>query len=328
LAVELLRRSELQTERGVKTIDRLVLLDAASELSLPGGKEDDARITWRGGVDLRTDGAFEDAVNQSCSEDDTLSVFHLGGIASGDGEANDEGADLALDINFLGTRRVMTFLRTRDRKLGSKSRLVFTSTNAVFAPSDTITDDAMVMPRTSYGTAKAMCELLINDWSRRGFLDARCTRMPAVVARTTPNASAASAWSDIISQPCSGQTAHISVPKETSLPIISIFHMMDNIVRLHNISDAELGSNRIVVMPALAVRLDDAARTVEEILKQRNMKLPDPVTSFKPDPKVADIVSSWPPYHKVERAFSLGWTVDSSVADIVTGFLNGRDRLP
>mmetsp|Transcript_18638 Transcript_18638/g.74931 ORF Transcript_18638/g.74931 Transcript_18638/m.74931 type:complete len:95 (+) Transcript_18638:3618-3902(+) len=75
----------------------------------------------------------------------------------------------------------MTALRDWNRRTGIQSRFVFTSTNAVFGPTETITDDSKVMPRTSYGTAKAMCELLINDWSRRGFLDGRCTRMPAVV---------------------------------------------------------------------------------------------------------------------------------------------------
>lgn len=184
LTGELLSLGELEVgdEGDVRRFDRLVLMDAV----LWEREEDDGegRVLCCGGVDVRSKEAFAKAVEDACGDGDLLSVFHLGGIASGDGERDDAGADLALDVNFLGTRNVMTFLRDRDRRLGTKSRMVFTSTNAVFAPTETIRDESAVMPKTSYGTAKAMCELLINDWSRRGFLDARCTRMPAVVSRT------------------------------------------------------------------------------------------------------------------------------------------------
>mmetsp|Transcript_18640 Transcript_18640/g.74937 ORF Transcript_18640/g.74937 Transcript_18640/m.74937 type:complete len:347 (+) Transcript_18640:3261-4301(+) len=327
--VELLKRGVLETGGGFpRSIEALVLADLVEDIPVVKGYEEEERLVRRGGVDIREEGAFAALLDEYVDDEDALSVFHLGGIASGDGERDDRGADLALDINFLGTRAVMTALRDWNRRTGIQSRFVFTSTNAVFGPTETITDDSKVMPRTSYGTAKAMCELLINDWSRRGFLDGRCTRMPAVIPRTTPNASAASAWSEVIAKPYDGVTADLSVPMETLLPVISIFRMMDNLIRLHNIPDEVLGDDRVVVMPALPISLAEAAAEVEAVFKQRGRPVPIPVASYEEDPQVARIVKDWPPQHAVSRAFELGWGVDRSVAEIITLFIENRTALP
>mmetsp|Transcript_18638 Transcript_18638/g.74926 ORF Transcript_18638/g.74926 Transcript_18638/m.74926 type:complete len:187 (+) Transcript_18638:3811-4371(+) len=169
----------------------------------------------------------------------------------------------------------------------------------------------------------------ISNRSRRHLhLTSEAQMLSSQIPRTTPNASAASAWSEVIAKPYDGVTADLSVPMETLLPVISIFRMMDNLIRLHNIPDEVLGDDRVVVMPALPISLAEAAAEVEAVFKQRGRPVPIPVASYEEDPQVARIVKDWPPQHAVSRAFELGWGVDRSVAEIITLFIENRTALP
>src|SRR6266540_1132440 len=174
-------------------IDELVLFDnAPSALPLP----DDKRLT------LITGDIADRATVARLISPGTEAVFHLAAIVSGQAEAD---TDLGYRVNLDGTRAVLDACRALGPgKLGTGPRVVFASSLAVYGgvlpPS--VGDDTALIPQTSYGSQKAIGELLVNDYSRKGFIDGRALRLPTVVVRPgRPNRAASTFASSIIREP-------------------------------------------------------------------------------------------------------------------------------
>lgn len=243
----------------------------------------------------------------------TASVFHLAAIVSGQAEQEFE---LGMRINFDATRALFE----RIRALGTGARFVMTSSVAVFggALPETVEDTHVWSPKSSYGTQKALADLLLADYSRRGYLDGRSLRMPTVVVRPgKPNRAASSFASGIIREPINGVEAVCPVAPETLLWLMSPDRAVENLVHGHELPAERLSDGRVINMPGLSV-------TVSEMLASLRRIAGDAVAQrvrFERDPAVEKIVNSWPGHFSAPYARSLGFVYDTSFDEVVRAFI-------
>ena len=243
----------------------------------------------------------------------TRSVFHLAAVVSAAAEAD---FDLGMRVNLHGTIAVLEACRA----LPQPPRLVFTSSLAAFGGElpEIVDDTTPLAPQTSYGTQKAIAELLINDYSRKGFLDGRVLRLPTIVVRPgKPNQAASSFASSIIREPLTGTDAVCPVTPETRLAILSPRRAIDALLHAHALPPEAWGMFRCLNVPALSV-------TVAEMLEAlRRVAGPRPLgrIHWQPDATIQRIVGSWPRFFTSQRARQLGFQTDSSMDEIVQGFV-------
>ena len=299
LARQLLKRGQLTGSDGKQqTISRITLLDVVAAQGF-----DDARIESVVG-DIADAAVIERAITR-----DTQSIFHLAAIVSGHAEADFE---LGMKINFDATRIILE----RARALGSKPRVVFTSSVAVFggALPAQVPDNALLMPQSSYGAQKVMGELLVNDYSRKGFIDGRALRMPTISVRPgAPNKAASSFASGIIREPLNGQPSVCPVSPDTRMWLMSPRKAIDNLIHGHEINGADLGLARFLSIDGLSVTVRQMVDALEQVAGADVVKL----IEWKEDEAIKRIVNSWPGDFEAKRAKALGFTADSDFASIV-----------
>ncbi len=241
-------------------------------------------------------------------------VFHLASVVSAGAEQN---FDLGYAVNLFGTLSLLEHCRA----LGTAPMVVFTSSLATFgtgaagpAPDGAVDDQTGLRPETSYGVQKACCELLINDYHRKGFVDGRVLRLPTVVVRPgKPNLAASGFASGIIREPLAGIDMVCPVAPETVMAVISPGRVIDSFERIAGLADAELGVDRTVLLPGLSMSMADA---IEATVAESEGKTLGRVT-FAPDQDIQRIIDSWPPAIVSERASQLGFVGDRSVGAIV-----------
>ncbi|MCW5299626.1 NAD-dependent epimerase/dehydratase family protein [Herbaspirillum lusitanum] len=299
LARQLLKRGQLTGSDGKQqTISRITLLDVVAAQGF-----DDARIEAVVG-DIADAAVIERAITR-----DTQSIFHLAAIVSGQAEADFE---LGMKINFDATRIILE----RARALGTKPRVVFTSSVAVFGgdlPAQ-VPDNALLMPQSSYGAQKVMGELLINDYSRKGYIDGRALRMPTISVRPgAPNKAASSFASGIIREPLNGQPSVCPVAPDTRMWLMSPRKAIDNLIHGHEINGADLGLARFLSIDGLSVSVRQMVDALEQVAGADVVKL----IEWKEDEAIKRIVNSWPGSFEAKRAKALGFTADSDFASIV-----------
>ncbi|WP_050476860.1 D-erythronate dehydrogenase [Herbaspirillum rhizosphaerae] len=299
LARQLLKRGQLTGSDGKQqTISRITLLDVVAAQGF-----DDARIESVVG-DIADAAVIERVITK-----DTQSIFHLAAIVSGHAEADFE---LGMKINFDATRIILE----RARALGSKPRVVFTSSVAVFggALPAQVPDNALLMPQSSYGAQKVMGELLVNDYSRKGFIDGRALRMPTISVRPgAPNKAASSFASGIIREPLNGQPSVCPVSPETRMWLMSPRKAIDNLIHGHEINGADLGLARFLSIDGLSVTVRQMVDALEQVAGADVVKL----IEWKEDEAIKRIVNSWPGDFEAKRAKALGFIADSDFASIV-----------
>ena len=243
----------------------------------------------------------------------TQSVFHLAAIVSGQAEAE---FDLGMRINFDATRHLLEAMRA----MPTPGRLVFTSSLAVFgaaAPGDVpdpVRDDTALTPLSSYGVQKAMGELMVNDYSRKGFVDGRALRLPTITVRPgKPNAAASSFASGIIREPLSGVDAIVPVGPDTRMWILSPKSVIDNLIVGHEVDGSAFGSYRAVSVPGMQVRIGDMAEALARVAG------PEVAARIKwqHDPRIDRIVKTWPSNFDCAKGLRLGMKADSNFDDII-----------
>lgn len=261
----------------------------------------------------------EPATIAALIDGDTDSVFHLAAIVSGEAERD---FDLGMRINLDATRAIME----RIRAAAPGAKLVMTSSVAVFGGQmpETVPDDLVWKPQSSYGTQKAIGDLLLADYSRRGYLDGRSLRMPTIVVRPgKPNAAASSFASGIIREPLGGSEATCPVDRATRLWLMSPDQAVRNLIHGHELPAEALGRDRVVNMPGLSV-------TVAEMLQALRQVAGDAVAekvTMAPDPAIAAIVNSWPGAFEAAQARRLGFTADPDFPSIVAAFIRENSQL-
>jgi D-erythronate 2-dehydrogenase len=240
-------------------------------------------------------------------------IFHLAAVVSGQAEAE---FDAGMSGNVDATRGLLEAARTG----GRKPRFVFASSLAVFGPPlpAVVTDETAVHPKSSYGAQKAIGELLVSDYSRRGFVDGVVLRLPTVCVRPgSPNAAASSFVSGIIREPLKGIRALCPVGRDMPLWLTSPGSAVANLIHGSWLPSDVLGRERIINLPGLTVTIAEMIAALERVGGPQASAL----VEFGDDPAVQRIVSSWPAHFDVGRAVSLGFARDHTFEAFIREFM-------
>jgi nucleoside-diphosphate-sugar epimerase len=307
LAERLLQLGELTGPSGrPEEIDQLVLFDMQEPGEMPPALDGKA-ILLLGEISNR------DEVFHLVDRDD-VSVFHLASVVSGGGE---QDFDLAIRVNLDGGLNVLEALRAR----GSRPRLVFASSIAVFggaAMPDVVGDAVKQTPQTTYGATKAIGELLVNDYTRKGFLDGRSARLPTVIIRPgKPNLAASSFVSGVFREPLNGEPCTLPVETGTVIPVLGYRATVDGLVRLHEVEGEALGDDRAVGLPSLTVTVAEMIAALKRVAGDR----PLGEITVEPDPFIEAIVKSWPRDAGYDRATALGLPREESLDEIIRAYI-------
>ncbi|MBL28132.1 MAG: NAD-dependent epimerase [Rhodospirillaceae bacterium] len=265
-------------------------------------------------VEVRAGDIADPAKTARLIDRDDISVFHLASVVSGGGEKD---FDLAMRVNLDGSRAVFEACRKR----GSTPRMVFASTLATFGGSampKTVGDTTKQVPQTTYGMTKAACELMINDYTRKGFFDGRSARLPTVIIRPgKPNLALSGFASGIFREPLNGIDYVCAAGLETRMPVISVRMAVEGFIALHEAPGDAIGEDRAVGLPSLSVTVAEMIDSLQRVAGDR----PLGAIKVEPDPLVESVCSTWPFYTDNSRATSLGLPLDESLDDIVRGYI-------
>jgi nucleoside-diphosphate-sugar epimerase len=236
-------------------------------------------------------------------------IFHLAAVVSGEAEAD---FDKGYRVNLDGTRRLFEAIR----KQAYRPRVVFASSIAVFgAPfPPAIGDEFLSAPLTSYGTQKAIGELLLSDYSRRGFFDGIGLRLPTICVRPgKPNRAASGFFSGIIREPLSGQEALLPVPETVRHWFASPRAAVGFLLHAASMDTGQLGARRNLSMPGLSATVGEQIAALRKVAGEKAARL----IRREPDPAIMRIVEGWPQNFDARRARALGFRADSSFEEII-----------
>ena len=307
LAQALLARGSLAGADGrPRRIEKITLADIADAAGLS-----DVRVTSLAG-DLGDpallDRAFAGGVD---------GVFHLAAVVSGEAEAN---FDLGWRVNADATRALLE----RCRALRTTPRVAFASSVAVFggALPERVPDDQVVTPQSSYGAQKAVCELLVHDYARKGFVDGRSLRLPTVTVRPgRPNKAASSFASGIVREPLAGVEAVCPVDASTRMWVVSPRTVVESLIAGYEAPASSLPPSHAVNVPGISVTV---AEMVEALRRVAGDAVADRVV-FRHDETIDRIVRTWPRDFDAKVGRALGMRGDASFEAIVRQYVE-HDR--
>ena len=247
-------------------------------------------------------------------------IYHLASIVSGESETN---FDLGWDVNGNAFRTFLDLVRAEH--LASEGvwspKLVFTSSIAVFgAPyPDKIGDEFLCSPQTSYGAQKAISELLVQDWSRKGIIDGVSIRLPTICVRPgKPNLAASSFFSGIIREPLNGKEAILPVPTDVRHWHASPRSAASFLRHVGTLDLAEVGSRRALNLPGVSCTVEEQIEALREIAGKDVVALIKP----EPDEAIMKIVAGWPRDFAPDRAIALGFKAEETFHQIVQTYID------
>jgi nucleoside-diphosphate-sugar epimerase len=289
---------------GDKPIERLTLADVVAAEKPTG---------FSGAVEsVATDVSAPDVAAGLVAKRPDL-IFHLAAIVSGEAEADFEKG---YRINLDGTRLLLEAIRLEGLKSPYMPRLVFTSSIAVFgAPfPDTIGDEFFSTPLTSYGTQKAICELLLNDYSRKGFVDGVGIRLPTIVVRPgKPNAAASGCFSNILREPLVGQEAVLPVSRDVRHWFASPRAAVGFLKHAATMDTSLLGWRRSLSAPGLSATVGEEIEALRRVAGEKAVAL----IREEPNETIARIVAGWARDFDTKRATSLGFQAEKNFDEIL-----------
>jgi D-erythronate 2-dehydrogenase len=247
-------------------------------------------------------------------------IFLLASVVSGEAEAD---FDKGYAINLGGTQLLFEAIRREHALSGGayRPRLVFTSSIAVFgAPFPPVIGDEFVSaPLTSYGTQKAMCELLLADYSRRGFFDGIGLRLPTICVRPgTPNRAASGFFSGIIREPLNGKEAILPVGDEVRHWHASPRSAVEFLVKAAELDLSRLGPRRSLNLPGVSATVGEQIEALRQVAGEKAVSL----IRRQPDETVARIVAGWPRDFDPARARDLGFRADRDFSAIIQAYID------
>ena len=252
------------------------------------------------------------SVDAAIGEDADV-VYHLAAVVSGHAE---EEFDAGMRVNLFGVLNVLE----RARALGHAPVVVFTSSLAVFGGDvpDPIEDWTIPLPQTSYGAQKAIGELLLNDYSRRGFVDGRGFRLPTISVRPgRPNRAASSFMSSIVREPLSGEPAVCPVEPDFLHYYLSPRRCVENLVRGAEIEASEFGATRCLTMPGRTASIREMVEAMTAVAGPEPARL----IEWRDQPEVRRIVSGWRFDYNPRKALALGLRADDDFEENVRFYL-------
>ena len=308
LARQLLARGTLAGPSGQpEKISRITLLDQVAAQGF-----DDPRIA------VMTGDAADATVIAKALTPSVQSVFHLAAVVSGEAESD---FDLGMRINLDATR----ILLEQARKHGNRPRVVFTSSVAVFGGDlpPKVLDTTPATPQGSYGAQKAMCELMVTDYSRKGFVDGRSLRLPTVTVRPgKANKAASSFASGIIREPLNGVVSVCPVPPDTKVWALSPRSTVHNLIHAHELDSAAFGSAGAVNLPGLTTTVGEMVAAMGRVAGAETMKL----VEWKEDPAILKLVRTWPGDFVTARAEKMGFVHDANFDEVVKAYVEEELR--
>jgi nucleoside-diphosphate-sugar epimerase len=239
-------------------------------------------------------------------------VFHLAAIVSSHAEKD---FDLGWKVNLDITRNLLEACRSR----GKGIRFIFAGSLAVFGGSlpSVVDEKTVTTPHSSYGAQKAIGELLVNDYSRKGFIDGRVFRLPTVCVRPgRPNLAASSFLSSIIREPINGEEAVCPVTPNLSVVLSRPDTVIKNFIHGATLDGKAFGEWRTVNFPALAITVDEMLTSLEKMTDKATREK----VKFKHDEAISRIVTSWPAAMNNTHALKLGFHADKNFDDFIVQY--------
>ena len=240
-------------------------------------------------------------------------IFHLAAIVSGEAEADFEKG---YRVNLDGTRALFEAIRMEGQKEPYRPRVVFASSIAVFgAPfPERIGDEFFTTPLTSYGTQKAISELLLADYSRRGFFDGIGIRLPTICIRPgKPNKAASGFFSNILREPLSGQEAVLPVDENVRHWFASPRAAVGFFIHAAKLDLDKVGPRRNLTMPGLSATVGEEIEALRRVAGEKAAQL----IRREPDPVIERIVAGWPTNFDSQRAEALGFRAERNFDEII-----------
>jgi nucleoside-diphosphate-sugar epimerase len=236
-------------------------------------------------------------------------IFHLAAIVSGEAEMD---FDKGYRINLDGTRNLFDSVR----KAGYRPRVVFTSSIAAFgAPfPEIIPDDYVNTPLTSYGTQKTIGELLLSDYTRKGFLDGVAIRLPTICIRPgKPNKAASGFFSNIMREPLAGQEAVLPVSESVRHWHATPRAAVGFLLHAATIDSEKVGTRRAITMPGISCTVGEQIEALRKVAGEKVVAR----IRRAPDPMIMKIVDGWPRGFEAKRALGLGFKAERSFEEII-----------
>ena len=304
LAQAIADRGQLTDANGVRReVSQIVLVDVAAASGLR-----DRRLHAVAG-DLADERVIADVFRQPVD-----SVFHLAAVVSGEAE---QDFDLGWRVNVDATRAWLEACRHR----AARPKFVFTSSVAVFGGvlPDRVPDDQQLTPQSSYGAQKAVGEILVHDYTRKGFIDGRSLRLPTVSVRPgKPNKAASSFASGIVREPLSGIAATCPVPPETRMWLTSPRNVIANLLAGHEAGASSFAHARSVNVPGISVEVREIVAALERVTGAEVAAR----VSWKLDPAIDRIVATWPRDFDARLGRSLGMQSDPDFDAIIRQYVS------
>ncbi len=307
LARAILERGELIGASGTtEPIDEMILFDAVIPPERPDKLDKRVEI-------VTGDISDHDLVSQLI-KGDSLSVFHFASVVSAGAE---QDFDLALKVNLHGGINVLEAARAQP----GLPRVVFTSSLAVFGGSampDTVSDDTKITPTTTYGMTKVVNELLLNDYTRKGFIDGRGARLPTVIIRPgKPNKAASGFASGVFREPLSGIVYELPVKESTRMAVAGYRTIVDGVIALHEADSKAVGDDRSLNLPSISLTVKEMIEGLKRVAGNR--PLGEIVSA--PDPAIQAICDGWPGREEAPRAHALGLPADNNLDSIIRAYI-------
>jgi len=276
LAKQLLIHGSLKDSEGKdQKIDQLILVDVVKANDFG-----DERVKVIAG-DISSPQLMQQLITA-----DIQSIFHLAAIVSGQAESD---FDLGMRINLDAARILLETCRS----VGHKPKIIFTSSVAVYGGvlPEWVLDTTALNPQSSYGAQKAICELLLNDYTRKGFVDGRVLRLPTISVRPgAPNKAASSFASGIIREPLNGVPSICPVSPDLRIWLLSPRYAIESLIAGHNLHSSALGLNKSINLPGISVSVGEMIESLRTVAGEEVASR----ISIEPDSKVEAIVRSWP----------------------------------
>ena len=285
-------------------VDELLLVD----IVMPSGTGKDDRVNC-----MQVDLSEENVAKKIITAETTI-IFHLAAVVSSHAEKD---FDLGWKVNLDITRQLLEACRHQDTNM----KFVFASSFAVYGGKlpAMVNETIAVTPHSSYGTQKAIGELLVNDYTRKKFIDGRVLRLPTICVRPgRPNQAASSFVSSIIREPINGEQAICPVSPTLEVLLSSPDTVIQNIIKAATLDSTAFGHWRTVNLPGITVTVQQMLESLERITGKATVER----VQFKPDASINTIVSSWPGKVDNTNALELGFNVDSDFDQFIIQFIH------